>query len=71
MTLPEKLKTMRLVLGRSQADTAKILKVSIETYSRWERGVVTPRKMYMGPINTLVAYAAGIQRSSEHIGFRK
>ena len=33
---------LRISKGESQADTATALKVAITTYSRWERGILSP-----------------------------
>ena len=43
MSLKDKLKALRDAAGRSQEETSRLLNVSNRAYSRWEKGLASPR----------------------------
>lgn len=45
MTFAEQLKSERQRLGLSQAELARVLGVSFEAISKWERAVTTPAEI--------------------------
>jgi len=51
--LKEKLKELRVRSDRTQEETSRLLKVSTRAYSRWEKGVVTPRVKHLVRIQKL------------------
>lgn len=43
MAMAEKLRTLRLKSGKTQAEMAEILNVSVSSYNQYESGIKVPR----------------------------
>lgn len=60
MAFAEKLKAARERLGLTQAEAARLLDVSFEAVSKWERGLSTPAAITQeGALARLAGRAAG------------
>ena len=54
---PEKIKTIRLKLGRTQVGMANIIGTTGVTWSRWELGNATPLPVFIEKLEKLYTFA--------------
>lgn len=57
--LPETFVNLRIQLGRTQAEMARLLGVSVSTWVSWEKGHRQPRMENYINLDTLLRYAQG------------
>lgn len=57
--LPETFVNLRVQLGRTQAEMARLLGVSVSTWVSWEKGHRQPKMENYKNLDTLLRYAQG------------
>ncbi|KAB2891384.1 MAG: hypothetical protein F9K32_04470 [Desulfobulbaceae bacterium] len=62
---PEKLKTLRETLGRTQEGMASTLNVTAFTWKKWETGVEAPDSVYLEKILRLIEFAERTEAREE------